>query len=83
MKDIPADTSKEAYLKEIELIRKMSPEQRAARAFDLTDSMRENAIAGIKSEHPEYTREQIRNELLRRLVGERMYAEIARAKGLD
>jgi len=80
---IPADTTRDAYRKQIEILRKMSPGDRAMLAFELSDSIRENAISGIKYQHPEYTTEQIRNELLRRLVGTKMFSKIAAAKGLE
>ena len=83
VKSIPADTNKDAYLMQIAILREMSPEKRADLAFEMSDNMRENAIEGIKCEHPGYTTEQIRNELLRRVAGEKIYKEIAIAKGLE
>ena len=82
MNAIPADTTIEAARKQIEILRRMSPQKRALISFELRDNVRQNAIAGIKKLHPDFTEAQIRRELLRRMVGDELFREIIAAKGL-
>ncbi len=82
MSIIPADTTPQAYKKQIEILRRMSPEQRALISFELSDNVRQNAIAGIKKQHPDFTNNQTRKELLRRIVGNELLRKIMAAKGL-
>ena len=79
---ISADTTLDAHKKQIEILRKMSPEKRALISFELSDNVRQNAIAGIKKQHPDFTDTQIRRELLRRMVGNELFFKIIAEKGL-
>lgn len=79
---IPRDTTIEAARKQIEILRKMSSQKRALISFELSDNVRQNAIAGIKKLHPDFTDSQIKMELLRRTVGDELFRKIIAAKGL-
>ena len=76
-----ADTTPDAHRRQIEILRKMTPEKRALISFKLSDDVRQNAVAGIKKMHPDFTDIQIRRELLRRTVGDELFRQIAAAKG--
>jgi hypothetical protein len=60
----PRDTSEEAWEVYLDILRKMTPEQRMMRAFRLTDTMRDVAMSGIRQRHPEYDDSQVRMALL-------------------
>jgi hypothetical protein len=79
---IPRDTTIEAARKQIEILRKMSSQKRALISFELSDNVRQIAIAGIKKLHPDFTDSQIKMELLRRTVGDELFRKIIAAKGL-
>jgi hypothetical protein len=79
---IPRDTTIEAARKQIEILRKMSSQKRALISFELSDNVRQNAIAGIKKLHPDFTDSQIKMELLRRTVGDELFRKIIATKGL-
>jgi hypothetical protein len=79
---ISPDTTPDAHRKQIEILRKMSPEKRALISFELSDNVRQNAIAGIKKLHPDFTQTQIRRELLRRMVPDELFQKIVAEKGL-
>jgi hypothetical protein len=79
---IPRDTTIEAVRKQIEILRKMSSQKRALISFELSDNVRQIAIAGIKKLHPDFTDSQIKMELLRRTVGDELFRKIIAAKGL-
>jgi len=80
---IPPDTTVNAHKKQIEILRKMSPEKLALISFELSNNVRQNAIAGIKKQHPDFTDAQIRRELLRRMVGDELFCKIIAEKGLN
>ena len=82
MNYIPRDTTLDAHRKQIEILRKLSPERLALISFELSDNVRQIAIAGIRKMHPEFTETQIRRELLRRLVGDELFKKIVVEKGL-
>jgi len=82
MNYIPPDTTPDAHRKQIEILQKMSPEKRALISFELSDNVRQIAMAGIKKQHPDFTDTQIRRELLRRMVGDELFQKIVAAKGL-
>ncbi len=67
---------------QFEILRRMSPEKRALISFELSDNIREIAIAGIKKLHPDFTDTRIKMEVLRRMVGDKLYHKIIAAKGL-
>jgi len=79
---IPADTTIDAMRKQFEILRRMSPQKRALISFELSDNIRQIAIAGIKKLHPDFTDAQIKMELLRRMVGDELLRKIIVAKGL-
>ena len=82
MNAIPADTTLEAARKQFEILRRLTPQKRALISFEISDNVRQNVIAGIKKLHPYFTDTEIKNELLRRTVGEELSRKIIAAKGL-
>ena len=82
MNYIPRDTTLEAHRKQMEILRKLSPERRALISFELSNNVRQIAMDGIRNQHPEFTETQIKRELLRRIVGNELYQKIVTAKGL-
>lgn len=81
IRGIPEDMTLEEAAQQFEIIRKMSPEDRAMLASELTDRARQELIADIMKQHPEFTRQQVTREVIRRCYGEELYREIAAAKG--
>jgi hypothetical protein len=79
---IPRDTTLDAHRKQMEILKKLSPEKRALISFELSDNVRQIAMDGIRKQHPEFTETQVRRELLRRIVGDELYQKIVAAKGL-
>jgi hypothetical protein len=60
-----ADTAPEAYAKQIEAYRSMSPERRVVLAAQMSDDMLAVAADGIRARHPEYDEARVRWALLR------------------
>jgi hypothetical protein len=78
---IPADTTIDAMRKQFEILQNMTGEQRLQIAFELSDKARQELIADIKKQHPEFTKRQVINEVIRKCYGEELFREIAAAKG--
>jgi hypothetical protein len=51
---IPADTTREAFLVNLEILRRLTPDRRLAMACRMTDNVRAIAAAGVRIRHPEY-----------------------------
>lgn len=60
-----SDTTPEAQEVWMRMERSLTGEQRLRRALELSDLVREFTKAGIRSEHPDWSEEQIKRELLR------------------
>ena len=81
MNYIPLDTTPDAHRKQIEYLRSLTGEQRAQISFDLSNKARQELIDDIKEQHPEFTRCQVINEVIRRCYGEELAQKVATAKG--
>jgi hypothetical protein len=58
------DTSSRVAAAQTRLYRQAGPTERARIAADLSDTLRELAIAGIRSRHPEYGDDEVQAEAL-------------------
>jgi hypothetical protein len=59
-------TPEEGLQKQIEIYRRMTGQQRLQIAFELSDLTREIVRSNVRSYHPDWTDEQIEQEVLRR-----------------
>jgi len=73
---IPADTTIEAARKQFEILSKLSPERRAIMAFEASDMLRSIVEAGVRTRHPDYNKNKINKEVLRLMVGNRLFKQI-------
>ena len=64
-----SDTSPEAAAIQAEIFRRMTPAERVKMALEMSDSMRNVALAGLRSRHPEMTEEELKWELMRLMYG--------------
>ncbi len=76
MKIIPADTTIEAVRKQIEILRRMGPEARLKMAFNLSNNLHSIVEAGVRERHGDYDEQQIKKEVLRLMIGDRLYLEV-------
>ena len=60
-----SDTSPEAAAIQDEIFRRMTPEQRVRLALEMSESMRNVALAGLRSRRPELNEAELSRELLR------------------
>lgn len=76
MNSEPRDTSAEAREVQLASYRAMTPAQRVAVAFQLSDDMRQVTVEGIRRRHPGLDSDGVRHELLRILHGPGLAAEL-------
>jgi hypothetical protein len=60
-----SDTTPRAAAIQLQLYRSAGPSRRAQIAVELSDAVRETALAGIRRRHPDYTDEQVKSAFLR------------------
>ena len=65
----PRDTSREAFAVQVERLRQAGPEARVAMAAEMSDAVRELALAAIRRRQPELDDRQIARALADRLYG--------------
>ena len=70
---LPDDTSIEAVRVQAGALRKLGIEGRARMTFELSETVRAMAEAGIRHRHPEYDEQQVRSALLRVMLGEELF----------
>jgi hypothetical protein len=75
MNTIPADTTIEAARKQIEILRSMGPQARLKTAFELSDNLRSIVEESVRGRNPSYDEQQIKQEVLRLMVGDALYRE--------
>jgi len=69
----PRDTSPEAWKVLIELIRKLTPEERMQRCIDLIEGMRVAAEAGVREAHPHAGEREVFLRAARQRLGRKLF----------
>jgi hypothetical protein len=73
------DTSPAANARYHELLRAMAPERRLEAAMGLSRAVRELAVAGLRSRHPDASEDELRVRLTVRLYGREAALRLFRA----
>ncbi|HEV7282533.1 MAG TPA: hypothetical protein VGN57_20180 [Pirellulaceae bacterium] len=77
---VPRDTTPEAMRVQIEIWRRMTPEQRSLLAPQLCEDVRRNAMAGIQARHPGYSEEEVRLALYELIHGKEVVDRVWRKR---
>lgn len=80
MKPLSSDTTVEAQRKHYELMRGLTPTQRLALAFELTDSARKLILADLQHRFPRADEAEIRRRFIARVLPRE---DVIRAYGFD
>ena len=72
----PRDTAPEAWKVQMDLIRKMSPEERLERCFELSAMVLDFAEAALRQKHPEASDREIFLRLAHRKLGAELYGRV-------
>jgi hypothetical protein len=73
---IPADTTPEAALVQLEIYRRMSPSRRMELALEMSDSLRKVVAAGVRQRHPEYTDDRARLAVIHLYLGDELFHQV-------
>jgi hypothetical protein len=65
----PRDTLDEAWSRHLEALRAIPPEERVRLALEMSGQVRQIALAGLRSRHPEWTPAQIQESLEELMLG--------------
>ena len=79
MKAIPSDTIIEAARKEYAILRSLGPQVRAEMALEMSDYLRSAVEAGVRLRHPDFNEEKVRLEVVRLMIGNKLYGQMLRA----
>lgn len=71
-----SDTSLDAMVEQFKILRRMGIGGRAAMTFELSNSVRRITESGVRHRHADYTEEQVRREVVRLMIGERLFREV-------
>ena len=80
MKPLSPDTTPDAQRKQVELMRRLSPSQKLALAFALTDTMRDLILADLRQRFPQADETEIRRRFIARVLPRE---DVIRAYGFD
>jgi pimeloyl-CoA synthetase len=72
---IPRDTTRDAFLRQLEVLRRLGLEGRAAMTFELSDNLRQIVKDGVRHRHPDWDEARVKEEFLRIVLGDRLYDE--------
>lgn len=75
MESIPKDTSRDAFLKQIEILRGLGTSGRAAMTLELSHNLRQIVKDGVRHRHPGWDKARVQQEVLRIVLGDRLYNE--------
>ena len=66
------DTSPEAHAVQLELLRRMSPDERLEKAFSLSNGVRRMAMDAIRRRHPDFDEVQVRIKFIELTYGKEL-----------
>ena len=75
IEDIPRDTSRDAFRKQVEVLRGLGTSGRAALTLEFSNNLRQIAKDGVRHRHPDWDEVRVRQEVLRIVLGDRLYNE--------
>ncbi|TKJ39236.1 MAG: hypothetical protein CEE38_00350 [Planctomycetes bacterium B3_Pla] len=78
---IPADTTVDAARKEFAILQELGPEVRATMAFEMSDNLRHIVEAGVRHRHPDFDEEKVKLEVLRLMIGDKLYKQMSKEMG--
>jgi hypothetical protein len=73
MDGIPRDTTREAFLRQIEILRGLGISGRAAMTFELGDNLRCLVEAGVRYRHPQWDDRTIERQVTRLMIGDDLF----------
>jgi two-component sensor histidine kinase len=73
---VPLDTSPEAWAVFLDIQRRMTPEEKIARVFELSERVKAMAEAGLRHRYPDASDEEIRMRAIRQRLGDELFEKV-------
>lgn len=70
------DTTQEADRVQLEIFKKMTPEQRLRRGFELSALTRKLQATGVRMRHPEYSDTEVKFAVIRLNLGDDLFLKV-------
>jgi hypothetical protein len=70
---LPRDTTRDAFRRQLEVLRRLGVEGRAAMTFELSDNLRALAEAGVRHRHPDWDDRTVAREVTRLMIGDDLF----------
>ena len=77
MDAIPADTSFDAAVQQLRVLRRLGVAGRAEMTFQLSNNMRQLVEAGVRHRHRDYDEQRVRLAVLRLMIGADMFRKVS------
>ncbi len=75
VEEMAGDTTRDALLLQLQVLRKMGISGRAAMTFELSDNLRQLVRDGVRYRHPDWDETRVRREVFRIVLGDRLFHE--------
>jgi hypothetical protein len=69
------DTTSEALAVQLRILRRLSPADRLAVMFELSDNMRSLVAAGVRHRHPDWDDRTVEREVVRLMIGDALFRQ--------
>jgi len=76
IESIPRDTTRDAFIRQTEILRGLGISGRAAMTFELSDGLRQIVKDGVRLRHPDWDEAHVKQEVLRIVLGDHLYNEV-------
>jgi len=71
-----SDSTDDALREHIKSLRRLGISGRAAMTFELSDNLRQIVKDGVQHRHPDWDEAQVKREVLRIVLGDRLFNEL-------
>lgn len=73
---IPKDTTSKARARQLEVLRRLDMNARAAMTFELSDNLRQIVWDGVRHRHRDWDETRVKREVMRIVLGDRLFNEV-------
>ena len=80
---IPADTTRDAFVAQLEALRRKTPGQRLRMSLDLSEAAKRRVVAGVRQRHPAYDEQEVFAATSQIWLGGEWSQSVAGEKGMD
>jgi hypothetical protein len=75
VEEMSGDTTHDALLRQLQVLREMGISGRAAMTFELSDNLRQLVRDGVRHRHPDWDETRVEREVFHIVLGDRLFDE--------